>query len=110
MAHDHGTNVDRDELEETILREYRHDDLVACFGVVVKEGDSTCVGLNEELCRVVKSGRGMFSQQWWWVYPKCLFNFCNRKFRVVNDNASLAQATPRSDSKRKFSTSATAPS
>ena len=48
------------ELEETILRENRNNDLVTSLRIVVKQWQTASVGLNKALCRIVKSSVRMF--------------------------------------------------
>lgn len=39
--------IDRNEFEETILRQNRHDDLMASFGIIIEKRKAASVGLNE---------------------------------------------------------------
>jgi len=64
MERELGTNIDRNEFEETILCEDGDDDLVSCLRVVVKKGQSTGVCLDQESACVVETGIGVLSEQW----------------------------------------------
>jgi len=77
MACEWGTNIDRYELEETILSQHGYDDFEASFRVGVEQRQAPCVSLDQELGSDIERARRMFPQQGWLGYAQVVLDILN---------------------------------